>query len=99
MDRMALLDPTILTLTLVAKVLLTPVVIILVVLSVNAARGIFSRFVKHAALRDVRGPMRSSIIAGNLHELYDTGGLPYLEGLSAYGGVSKVHGLFGVRRP
>ncbi|KZV67344.1 cytochrome P450 [Peniophora sp. CONT] len=46
-------------------------------------------------LRGVRGPKSKSFLAGNLQDLYDIGGLPHLKALADYGGVAKVHGLFG----
>lgn len=84
--------------TLVVELLLAPAVLALAAFLVNIARGIHSRLTKQAKLRSVHGPTPTSLLAGSLHELYDVGGLPYLEALSEYGGVAKVHGLFGVRR-
>ena len=85
-------------LSLIVKVVAIAIVLVLLTLLVNITRGILARFAKHSALHAVSGLPRTSLIAGNLHELYDTGGLPHLQALSQYGGIAKVHGLFGVRR-
>ncbi|VDB84021.1 unnamed protein product [Peniophora sp. CBMAI 1063] len=82
-------------LILIIELLLAPVALALAALLVNIVRGVLSRIAKHAALRSIQGPPRTSLLAGNLHELYDVGGLPHLEALTDYGGVAKVHGLFG----
>ena len=60
------------------------------------ARGALSRLAKHLALREVSGPKRTSILTGNLQDLYGIDGLHHLEALSEYGGVAKVHGILGV---
>lgn len=81
---------------LILKLVLVPAVLLLLTLLANITQGVVSRLAKHAMLRGVRGPRSKSFLAGNLQDLYDIGGLPHLKALADYGGVAKVHGLFGV---
>ena len=80
----------------VLSLLETFLAFVTLVCAARVARGALSRLAKHLALRDVRGPKRSSILTGNLQDLYGIGGLHHLEALSEYGGVAKVHGILGV---
>ena len=84
-------------LALLLKLALAPTAVIFLTLTVNTIRGIIAHRTKHRAFRNVRGPARTSLATGNLQELYGPDGLPFYESLSTYGGVAKVHGLFGVR--
>ncbi|VDB84019.1 unnamed protein product [Peniophora sp. CBMAI 1063] len=77
------------------ELLLAPFGVLLVALIFNVIRGTLSRLAKHAMLRAVPGPPRKSFLTGDLHDLYGVDGLPHLEALSLYGGIAKVHGLFG----
>lgn len=83
-------------LALLSKLVLAPATLAVLILVVNSVRGFLSHRAKHRLLRPIRGPERSSFVAGNLQELYGTDGLPFYEALSAYGSVVKLHGLFGV---
>ncbi|KZV67343.1 cytochrome P450 [Peniophora sp. CONT] len=80
---------------LLLKLALAPAALVFLTLVVNGVRGILSYRAKHRAFRAIRGPMRTSFIAGNLEELYSPFGLPFYEALPKYGSVVKVHGLFG----
>ncbi|VDB84025.1 unnamed protein product [Peniophora sp. CBMAI 1063] len=82
-------------LALLLKLALAPAAVVFLTLTINTIRGVIAHRVKHRAFRSVRGPARTSLAAGNLQELYGPDGLPFYESLSSYGGVAKVHGLFG----
>ena len=84
-------------LALLLKLIVAPAAVIFLTLVVNTIRGIVSHRAKHRAFRAIRGPAKNSFVAGNLQELYGPNGLPFYEALQEYGGIAKIHGLFGVR--
>ncbi|VDB84013.1 unnamed protein product [Peniophora sp. CBMAI 1063] len=63
-------------------------------LSLHIARGALSRRTKYRVLRSIPGPPHTSFMTGNLKKLYDPSGALY-GSLRQYGGVVKIHGLFG----
>ncbi|KZV66201.1 cytochrome P450 [Peniophora sp. CONT] len=69
-------------------------ILILTVLLVYVVRSILSRRAKLHLLRPISGPPPTSFMYGNLLELYSPDGALY-SSLAKYGGVAKVHGLFG----
>ena len=74
-------------------------VLVVSVLGINIARGVLKHHSKRRILRGIRGPARQSWFTGNFLELFDpVAGLSYFESLSTYGGIAKIHGLFGVRQ-
>ncbi|VDB84023.1 unnamed protein product [Peniophora sp. CBMAI 1063] len=73
----------------------TPAILAFLALIVNGSRGLLSQRLRRRVLRDVPGPAKGSIVTGNLHQLYAVDGLIFLESLSSYGNVAKIHGLLG----
>ncbi|VDB91561.1 unnamed protein product [Peniophora sp. CBMAI 1063] len=72
-----------------------PALLVVAFLLVNIVRGILSRLSRNAVLRQIDGPRNASFLAGNLQDLYGLQGLSYLNALSTYGRIVKLHGLFG----
>lgn len=67
-------------------------------LSLRIILGLIARRKKTRALSSVPGPARKSLLTGNLPDFYDVNGFAFCQSLAQYGGVAKLHGLFGVSK-
>ena len=81
----------------IVLVLQGTLILVVTTISLRAARGVVSRWVKHRAFRSLPGPSRGSFLAGNIPNLFDANGYPFYQSLAQFGSVAKIHGLFGVR--
>ncbi|TCD69766.1 cytochrome P450-dit2 [Steccherinum ochraceum] len=60
-----------------------------------SAWKLLSRYLNPGPLDNLPGPPTASWVAGNMRDLFDRFGWTFVDSLDAYGGVSKIHGMFG----